>query len=84
MKYLGCVITHIKKRKEHCNELLVMVKNKLQSSKDKMLSYRVRRFELQVCFKVLLFMWFLLLCLIFVSLKSFIKVFLSIFGVIKS
>lgn len=40
MKYLGCPITHRRKRKEHYSELVDRVKRKLRTWKGKMLSYR--------------------------------------------
>ncbi|KAK6781273.1 hypothetical protein RDI58_023457 [Solanum bulbocastanum] len=39
MKYLGCPITHTRKKKEYYAELIERVKDKLQSWKGRMLSY---------------------------------------------
>ena len=39
MKYLGCPITHARKRMEHYVELIAMVKGKFQAWKGNMLSY---------------------------------------------
>lgn len=52
MKYLGCPNTHKSKNKQNCVELIENLKEKLQSSKGKMLSYGGKEVLISSFYKV--------------------------------
>lgn len=57
LKYLGCLLTHSKKKKEHYDELIDKIKGKLQAWKGRLISYGGKEVLIKVYYRVYHYMF---------------------------